>query len=149
MHSVIGILQDSAGDQVPVMLTLPDFVAWNTLLAAGLAATPVYPPDRGGCTGNPVVNLSGGGSENLQNVFPGFSSSYKFIVSNKLGTYHVVTGFGPLISISPGGQFWNLNSDGTCTQSSQYNAPARYKTLIVQETIVKSVIGGFRLKVVR
>jgi hypothetical protein len=152
MSDVIGILTDSAGDQLPVRVGLPNFEAFGALYYRGAVATPVYPPDRGGCTGSPVINTSAGEQNTLAfyNVFPGFTAGdIKYISSNKIGTYFVVVGLDPLVEISGGGQFWGFNSDGTCSQSIQNNVPARYRGLIVGETIVKSINGTLRLKVVR
>jgi hypothetical protein len=85
----------------------------------------------------------------LANVFPGLSqASVRYVVSDKVGTYHVVSGLGPAVLVSAG-DYWIFNSDGICVQSTGGYTPKRYKTLILKETIAKTVSGTVSLKLVR
>jgi hypothetical protein len=138
MSHVIGILQDSTGDQIPVMLQLSNFAAVNTVSTELL-----HRPEDVTCTNYPVAHVSFS-QATLQNVFPGFSAS-KFLVSSKIGTYHVVTSIDG--AVNRGGRLWRSNIDGTCTQETLNDGA--YKYFNVQETIVKPVNGTLRLKVVR
>ena len=148
--ALIGILTDSSGSQLPVLIALPDFISTGALkppnpnyAGNGGGDALEYPVERGGCTGVPVASADN--DPTLTAVYPGWSQN-KYLVSNKLGTWYVVTGLGPRL-VAADRNAYRVKVDGTCELYDTNRTPHYYRELIVAETILKSINGSPKLKI--